>query len=227
MAPERLTRPAVVERALKLADTEGLDAITIRRLATELGVTPMALYWHFKNKDELLSALADDVLGALVAAPAPDTSWNQRLRAMVTALVEQTRAHPYLSTLLPMIDKSATEGYCRAADTMIGLLTEAGFTLAEADQVATHLLLGATVMVSCQPGGVGNDEEGAAELRRQQRLDLERLPPARYPHLAAVAATLSDPPDLDSYYSFGIDLLLSAVEAMTPKERATHTRRRP
>ncbi|MER5426955.1 TetR/AcrR family transcriptional regulator [Streptosporangium roseum] len=219
MAPEKLTRQAVIERALRLADTEGLPAVTIRRLAAELGVAPTALYWHVKNKDELLSALADRLLAALVADVDPDLPWNQRLRAMVTTLVEQTRAHPYLSTLLPMIDKSAAEEYRRATDTAIGLLTEAGFTLQEADQVATYLLLGAVAMVSCQPGGVGSDEEEAAEFRRHHRLDLERLPPGRYPHLAAFATTLSAPPDLDAYYSFGIDLLLSAVETTAPNGR--------
>ncbi|ACZ87434.1 TetR/AcrR family transcriptional regulator [Streptosporangium roseum] len=219
MAPEKLTRQAVIERALRLADTEGLPAVTIRRLAAELGVAPTALYWHVKNKDELLSALADRLLAALVADVDPDRPWNQRLRAMVTTLVEQTRAHPYLSTLLPMIDKSVAEEYRRATDTAIGLLTEAGFTLQEADQVATYLLLGAVAMVSCQPGGVGSDEEEAAEFRRHHRLDLERLPPGRYPNLAAFAATLSAPPDLVAYYSFGIDLLLSAVETTAPNGR--------
>ena len=53
----RLTKQAVVQRALALADADGLDALTIRRLATELGVTPMALYWHFRNKEELLAGL--------------------------------------------------------------------------------------------------------------------------------------------------------------------------
>ncbi|MGV9774122.1 TetR/AcrR family transcriptional regulator [Streptosporangium sp. NPDC003464] len=216
MAPEKLTRQAVIERAVKIADTDGLQAVTIRRLAAELGVVPTALYWHVKSKDGLLSALADRLLAALVADVDADLPWDRRLRAMVTALVEQTRAHPYLSTLLPMIDKSASEEYRRATDTAIGLLTEAGFTLQQADQVATYLLLGAVAMVSCQPGGVGSGEEEAAELRRQHRLDLERLPPGRYPHLAAFATTLSGPPDIDAYYAFGVDLLLSAVEATAP-----------
>src|SRR5882724_7082554 len=57
----RLTKQAVVQRALALADSDGLDALTIRRLATDLGVTPMALYWHFRNKEELLAGLADQV----------------------------------------------------------------------------------------------------------------------------------------------------------------------
>ena len=52
----------MVGRAIALADAEGLDALTIRRLAQELGVTPMALYWHFRNKEELLAGAGRPVL---------------------------------------------------------------------------------------------------------------------------------------------------------------------
>src|SRR5580692_4796056 len=61
----RLTRAAVVDRALALADKAGLDALTIRKLATELGVTPMALYWHFHGKDELLNGLTEKIWGEI------------------------------------------------------------------------------------------------------------------------------------------------------------------
>src|SRR5262245_34453358 len=61
----RLTRQTVVDRGLRLADADGLEALTIRKLATELGVTPMALYWHFRSKDELLEGLAEQVWAAI------------------------------------------------------------------------------------------------------------------------------------------------------------------
>ncbi|NED59553.1 TetR family transcriptional regulator, partial [Streptomyces sp. SID10244] len=54
-----MNREAVVDRALEIADAEGLDAVSIRRMAQEFGVTPMALYWHFNNKDEMRAALGD------------------------------------------------------------------------------------------------------------------------------------------------------------------------
>ena len=57
----RLSKRAVVDRALKLADTDGLDALTIRKLAQDLGVTPMALYWHFRSKEDLLEGMAEEV----------------------------------------------------------------------------------------------------------------------------------------------------------------------
>src|SRR5919199_6327039 len=90
-----LTPRAVVEGALALADAEGLDAVTIRRLANELGVTPMALYWHFKTKDDLLAGLADRVLDAL-ALPEETGDWARDLRGLMEALVGALRPHPHV-----------------------------------------------------------------------------------------------------------------------------------
>src|SRR5215471_6929197 len=61
----RLSKAAVIDRALAIGDAEGLDAVTIRRVANELGVTPMALYWHFRAKDQLLAGLAERVWGEI------------------------------------------------------------------------------------------------------------------------------------------------------------------
>ncbi|MBX6169527.1 MAG: helix-turn-helix transcriptional regulator, partial [Thermobispora bispora] len=90
----KLSRQAVLEGALRLADEEGVAAVTIRRLAGELQVTPMALYWHFKNKDELLAAAADHLMTGVIADIPPGRGWRERLRALVEALVGTMRAHP-------------------------------------------------------------------------------------------------------------------------------------
>src|SRR5215510_841202 len=79
---EKLTRATVAERALQIGDAEGLEAVTIRRLAQELGVTPMALYWHFKNKDELLLGITDHALSDVKATRDPKDPWQRQLRAM-------------------------------------------------------------------------------------------------------------------------------------------------
>ncbi len=67
----KLSAASIVERAIQIGDTEGIDAVTIRRLATDLGVTPMALYWHFKNKEQLLIGMADHLVANF--APSPPT----------------------------------------------------------------------------------------------------------------------------------------------------------
>ena len=69
-ARERLSRDTIVAGAIALADAEGLDAVTIRRLAQDHEVTPMALYWHFKDKGELLDGIAERLF-ADMRLPAP------------------------------------------------------------------------------------------------------------------------------------------------------------
>ena len=75
----RLDRDLVIRTAMGVADTEGLDAVTIRRLASELGVTPMALYWHFEDKQALLDALSDEL-------------WVDALRRSLAALRIDSRS---------------------------------------------------------------------------------------------------------------------------------------
>ena len=84
-AKRDLSRNAIVERALTVMDTDGPDAVTIRRIAQEFGVTPMALYWHVANKDELLAAMGDALIADVVPPPATG-SWSVQLRGVVEAL---------------------------------------------------------------------------------------------------------------------------------------------
>src|SRR5579875_3322686 len=93
-AKAELSRATIVDRALEVADSEGLDAVTIRRLAQDLGVTPMALYWHVRNKDELLDAMGDRLYASLSYDTGADAPWDEQLRAVVRALVDALRQHP-------------------------------------------------------------------------------------------------------------------------------------
>src|ERR1700761_6402347 len=87
----RLTRDAVTQRALALADKSGLDTLTIRKLATELGVTPMALYWHFRGKDELLEGLAERLWGELDLNVDRTAPWTEQIRALLESLLTVLR----------------------------------------------------------------------------------------------------------------------------------------
>jgi TetR/AcrR family tetracycline transcriptional repressor len=210
-----LSKATVAERALRLGDTEGLEAITIRRLAQELGVTPMALYWHFKNKDELLLGIVDHVLADVRADRAAGDPWQRQLRAMVEVLIQVMRAHPGLPDLLSTVDKSEADSFTRATNDALALLTEAGFTVEEGYWVASHLMHGAIGLVAAQPDCPATvPADQAAEWRRQRRLQLERFPADRFPMLVAFAATFAEEPDLERYYTFGVDLMMSGVEAM-------------
>jgi AcrR family transcriptional regulator len=211
---DKLTRTAVAEQALTLADAEGLNSVTIRRLAQDLGVTPMALYWHFKNKEELFLGIVDHALASVRATRDPADSWRHQLRAMVEALVTLMRDHPCLADLLLAVDTRATASFARTTNDALELLTRGGFSLDEGYWVASYLLHGSIGLVAAQPGCPSTmTAEQGAEWRRQKRLALEKLPQGEYPTLVAFARTLESEPDVDRYYRFGVDLLMSAVQA--------------
>src|ERR1700723_2082588 len=83
----RLSKRAVVDRALKLADADGLDTLTIRKLAQDLGVTPMALYWHFRSKEDLLEGVAERVWDEIDVNVDPAAPWADRLAGILRSLV--------------------------------------------------------------------------------------------------------------------------------------------
>src|SRR5271165_6898127 len=89
----RLSKRTVTERALELADAEGLDALTIRKLAKDLGVTPMALYWHFRSKDDLLEGMAEQVWGEIDVHVDPSVPWWAQLQGGLESLLRVLRAH--------------------------------------------------------------------------------------------------------------------------------------
>src|ERR671915_964277 len=216
-APQRttLTPRTVVEGALGLADAEGLGAVTIRRLAKELGVTPMALYWHFRSKDELLDGMAARIFEEVDLSVDASVGWQEQLRALLGSMLGVLRAHPSTAILLSTRTASS-EGSLRATEVVLDILRRGGFSPTEATQIARHALSTVTNLVSGEPGVVVRGEsKELIDARRRARLFLESLPPERYPRLVEAAAPLSEDVDLHAYFAFGLDLLLAGIEAMT------------
>jgi AcrR family transcriptional regulator len=91
--PERLTREAVIAHAVGLADREGLDAVSVRRLAAELSVRPMSLYSFFKRKDDLVDLMIDHVLGEMLVPELPTGDWRAALTAVLHRQIEIGRRH--------------------------------------------------------------------------------------------------------------------------------------
>jgi TetR/AcrR family transcriptional regulator, tetracycline repressor protein len=92
-----LTRQQVIDEAMRLIDTEGLDLLTLRALASRLDVQAPTLYWHVRNKAELLDALADAIMTDAVSAipePAVDDEWGEWLLAALIELRRALLAHP-------------------------------------------------------------------------------------------------------------------------------------
>ncbi len=205
----------MAEAALRLGDTEGLDAVTIRRLAQELGVTPMALYWHFKNKEELFLGVVDHALSDVRADPGTSGPWPKQLRAMVESLVDAMRRHPILPDLLHQSDKARATSFNRATEDALALLAQAGFTVQEGYWIGSYLLHSVIGLVHAQVEKPSQMAAGdVPEWRRQRRIELECLPVDQFPMLVQIGATYAGEPDVERYYTFGVDLLMSGVEAM-------------
>lgn len=214
-----LTPRAVVEGALSLADAEGIEAVTIRRLATELGVTPMALYWHFRSKDELLDGMAAGIFEEVDLSVDAYARWQEQLRALLASMVGVLRTHPSTAILLSTRTTSS-EGSLRATEVTLDILRRGGFSPTEATQIARHALSTVVNLVVGEPGVVARGESGELiDARRRARLFLESLPHERYPRLMEAATPLSECEDPEAYVAFGLDLLLAGIEAMATRKR--------
>jgi len=209
----------VVEGALALADAEGLKAVTIRRLAKDLGVTPMALYWHFHSKDELLDGVAASIFEEIDLSVDASATWQEQLRALLGSMVSVLRAHSSTAILLSTRTVSS-EGSLRTTEVALDILRRGGFSPTEATQIARHALSTITNLVSGEPGVVAREESGKLiDARQRARLFLESLSPERYPRLVESATPLSEGVDPDAYFAFGLDLLLTGIEAMAVRKR--------
>jgi AcrR family transcriptional regulator len=213
----RLDREIVVRTAMDLADREGLDSLTIRRLASELGVTPMALYWHFEDKQALLDALSDqlwiDALASIEASGAHDSldEWAQ-MRLMIAELVGVFRQHPTLATWAPTRVTECEAGLTITERTL-DLLARVGLEPERAAEVA-HFLLGASVMlVGNQPGLMIPDEATRDDVMRSKQARLLSLPPDRYPRIVAATTFLVSCNAPERYYDLGVDLIVSGMRA--------------
>ena len=214
-----LTPRPVVEGALALAEAEGLEAVTIRRLARELGVTPMALYWHFRSKGELLEGVAARIFEEIDLSVDASAAWPDQLRALLDSMLGVLRAYPSAAILLSTRTVSS-EGGLLATEVALDILRRGGFSPGEATQVARHAFSTITNLVGGEPGVVAREEsEELVDARRRARRFMESLPPERYPRLVEAATPLSEGVDPDAYFAFGLDLLLAGIEAMAVRER--------
>ena len=183
----RLTQAAVVDRALALADASGLDALTIRKLATELGVTPMALYWHFRGKEELLEGLAERVWSEIDISVDPAAAWPDQLRGLLESLLAVLRAHPAASELL---------------------MRKHTLSMGES------ALWTGIMLVMSEPGAELLDDDERTEMQRKKQVALATLSPARFPRLVECAVPLTNCDDPAWHYGFGVDMFMAGVTAL-------------
>jgi len=213
-----LSREVVADRALGIADAEGIEAVTIRRLATELGVTPMALYWHFRTKEDLLAGLADRVLDA-VEVPARSGDWVADIRAAMMALVTAMRPHPQIAPLVSAQIMRNPTGL-DITEMALETLEDAGFAPEAASPLAMQALRSVVSMVtSDQVDDSGFTAEERDAHLRAKRASLSSLSPEKYPALIRHADAMTYCPDVDEFFDLGIDLYIEGVQGLARAAR--------
>ncbi len=216
-----LTRAAVLAAAVALADRDGLDAVSMRNLAQELGVVPMALYKHVANKDELLDGMADAIV-AEIDPPRADLGWKQALRGRIQSARDVMLRHRWASRVLATRTQPSPV-VLAGLDAVIATLLAGGLSPGLIHQVMHTLgsrLWGFNVEVFPSPPPPADPAE-------RERL-LAQLG-AVFPHVLVVAgaarhrqdAIVGDGCDDNAEFAFGIDLVLDGIERLHRAEAAS------
>ncbi|WP_219601764.1 TetR/AcrR family transcriptional regulator C-terminal domain-containing protein [Nonomuraea indica] len=132
-----LTRQAILRAAVRLADQEGLTALSMRRIAAELGVEAMTLYHHVPNKNALLDGIVEQLVSETTPPPTA-SSWQESLRAYAHAFLATLTAHPNLIALVAT-RPATTPHNLRTMEAMLESLRSAGFELTRAHDVVRSL----------------------------------------------------------------------------------------
>jgi AcrR family transcriptional regulator len=200
-----LTRDRITEAALRLMDAEGLDAVSMRRVAREVGVEAMSLYNHVRDKDDLLNAVIERVMQEFPFPEPPDDDPIDYGRRLAHCWRDLLRAHPSVIQLFgERKHTGSTVDSLRPMDAALSALRQAGLSEADAAQ-AFHtigsFIFGSVMMETGQPFG---GREPAASFPAGIEHDL--------PNVAACAPFLAAC-DLDEQFEFGLDLMLDGLRA--------------
>jgi AcrR family transcriptional regulator len=202
--PPPLTRPRIVRAALRLVDEKGLSALTMRALATELEVSPMALYNHVQDKDELVDLMVDLMLGD-VDTSATKGNWLGQLRALVRSYHQALAAHHHLARAYSGRVRIGPHGMLLIERAM-GLLLQGGFSPSEASDAFFALFTytaGFQQMGNIAPLREGTSRDGSGYY--------PPLPPEQIPAITTVGAHL-DGVHRPGRFDYGLDLLLAGLE---------------
>jgi AcrR family transcriptional regulator len=202
-----LTLEGVVDAAIALVDAEGLDALTMRRLATALDSAHTSLYRHVAGRDELLVLMVDRILGEVASGDDPALDPRARAEALLRRYRRVLLAHPAIA---PLAARGQLLGPHALAGRQLGLalLVEAGADPAlavEAYLTLTHFVIGSAVLETGGAARTASEREAMAEL-------FAGLDPEGLPLVVALAADLNLP-DPDREFSFGLTALLDGIEA--------------
>lgn len=203
----RLSRDRVLAAAIEIADREGIAALTMRRLADELGSSAMSPYYHVANKDDLLGSMVDHVVEEMDLA-GPGSDWKAELKRTATSAHEVLRRHAWATPLL-LSGPTVSAPRLRYMDAMLGCLRGAGFS-PELTDLAYHALDSHIVGFTLWLVGISAGLEKLGPVSNVFELfDADELP-----HLAEHAQQhlRERRPGEPGAFEFGLDLILDGLD---------------
>lgn len=214
----RLSARLIVDAAVAIADAEGLDALSMQRVASELGYTSMALYRHIPGKDRLVAAMIDVATGRPPAPPSSPTAWRAEIESWVDALWELYLRHPWL-VRAPTLSAPVGPNELAWFEVLLGPLSRAGLDRAELIPTATFVSSAVRDLAR-----VATELDPAAAAAYGQVL-ARHLDPGRFPVLSSLMAeeglVEDDGGHLAPSVHHGLSRLLDGIEVLRDRRRST------
>ncbi|MFJ9770922.1 TetR/AcrR family transcriptional regulator C-terminal domain-containing protein [Kitasatospora sp. NPDC101157] len=215
-----LGRERIVEAAVRVADTEGLAALSMRRVATELGVATMSLYHHVPGKDELLRLMMDKVFGEQPLPGAPAPGWRTGLEEVSRLQWRIYRSHPWLASTMSFTRPVPAPDAALHTERAISALAGLGLSWEEMAQAAVSLAaFTCGLAVHFEREAQAEQDSGMSADEWMARLDDEdrdRLmaDPERFPMFDALNRRPEIDLGLDALFEFGLARMLDGVGAL-------------
>lgn len=204
----KLTRDQIVATARALLAEVGVEGLTMRRLGQACGMSGPALYWHFKDKDDLVGHIVDSVVGDLYGGT-PDQPWPERLLELGRSCRSLLVAHPGLAVAVAS-GYTLPERVLVGLDDFVGRLTEVGFTHRQSLAIHYSVLtftIGYVIYEGRSPTFATMSTPIGSERRAAHRREFEEVAGDRLPHLGAMAAAL-EVVTVDEVFDAGLGALI-------------------
>ena len=216
-AEPALDQRQIVQAALALLDEVGFDGLTMRSLAQKLGIKAASLYWHVRNKQELLSLLADEIC-APMREPDRSLPWQTRLEELAHEYRRVLLAHRDAARVLARSGGPGGPHRLRLTEIALRTLRDAGFGPQDAAYAGLLLNDYATMFVLEETENApAADASGADAATAGAQNWLEELPETEYPSVVALADYLMDPA-VDERFQFGIEVLRNGLETRLERQ---------
>jgi AcrR family transcriptional regulator len=208
---EGLSKQRVVAEAVRIADREGVDGLSMRRLAGALGAGAMSLYHYVASKDELLDAMIDVVFEEIELPPA-EADWQSAMRQEAASTRQVLARHPWATSLMES-RTSPGPANLRHREAVTACLRRAGFSVVmatHANWLLNSYVYGYALQAASLPFDTADELAGMVD-----DVYLPQLPPDEFPYLnESAAALLAAGYDPTEEFSFGLDLVLAALEPL-------------